>query len=157
VIAAGGQMEVPAAATTDRRELRAAINAIALRNGGGSDLSQALTLASALAARENESEVAIISDGNVTLPTDLKVPAIVRYFPIGTQSSNVAVSALALQPSAAGQTLFAQATNYGPAAVTRRLDIYLDGALFNAYNLSLDPGHEQSVVAEVPATVKVAE
>ena len=31
-----------------------------------------------------------------------------------------------------GQTLFAQATNYGPAAANRRMDIYLDGALFNA-------------------------
>ena len=35
-----------------------------------------------------------------------------------------------------GQTLFAQATNYGPSATTRRLDIYLDGTLFNAYNLT---------------------
>jgi hypothetical protein len=157
VIAAGGQMEVPAAATTDRRELRAAINGIELRNGGGSDLSQALTLASALAARESDSEVAIISDGNVTIPPELKVPATVRYFPVGAQGENVAVSALALQPSAAGQLLFAQATNYGANAATRRLDIYLDGALFNAYNLSLEPGREQSIVAEVPPQIKVAE
>lgn len=157
VIAAGGQMEVPAAATTDQRELRVAIDSIALRNGGGSDLSQALTLASALAARENRSEIAIISDGNVTVPADLKMPGTVRYFPIGTQSENVAVSALALQPSAAGQTLFAQATNYGANAITRRLDVYLDGALFNAYNLSLEPGREQSIVAEVPPQVKQVE
>lgn len=157
VIAAGGQMEVPAAATTDQRELRNAIDGITPRNGGGSDLSQALTLASALAAREAESEVAIISDGNVTVPPDLKVPATVRYFPIGSQGENVAVTALALQPSAAGQTLFAQATNYGTTPVTRRLDIYLDGTLFNAYNLTLEPGREQSIVAEVPASVRLAE
>ncbi len=157
VIAAGGQMEVLAAATTDRRELRNAINSITLRNGGGSDLSQALTLASALAAREDQSEVAIISDGNVTVPADLKVPATVRYFPTGRNDVNVAISALALQPSAGGQTLFAQATNYGPNPVSRRMDLYLDGALFNAYNLTLEPGREQSIVAEVPAQVKIAE
>ncbi|HSH77668.1 MAG TPA: BatA and WFA domain-containing protein, partial [Herpetosiphonaceae bacterium] len=51
VIGFGGPMEVPASASADRRELRAAINSLQLRNGGGSDLAQALALATALAAR----------------------------------------------------------------------------------------------------------
>jgi Ca-activated chloride channel family protein len=157
IIAAGGEMQVPASATTDRRELRNAINGITLATGGGSDLSQALTLASALAAREEQSEVAIISDGNVTLPEDLKVPATVRYFPIGRSAANLAVSAIALQPSPAGQTLFVQATNYGDDQAERRLDLYLDGALFNAYQLSLAPGREQSFVADIPTQVRVVE
>jgi len=159
VIAAGGQMEVPVAATTDRRQLRDAIDGISARNGGGSDLAQALTLAAALSSREADSEVAIISDGNVSFPPEIKMPATVRYFPIGQRRENVAISAVALQPSAAGQTLFAQATNYGPSAATRRLDIYLDDMLFNAYNLTLDPdpNHGQSIVVEVPAQVRKAE
>ena len=157
IIAAGGQMEVPASATTDRRQLRDAIAGITLRHGGGSDLSQALTLAAALSAREAESEVAVISDGNVTIPPDIKMPATVRYFPIGQRQDNVAISAMALQPSAAGQTLFAQATNYGPGPARRRMDLYLDGTLFSAYDLTLDPGRDQSVVVEVPAQVRVAE
>ncbi len=157
IIATGGQMEVLVASTTDQRELRNAINGITLRNSGDSDLTQALTLAAALAAREEQSEVAIISDGNVTVPEDLTVPATVRYFPIGRSDNNVAISALALQPAAAGQTLFAQATNYGGASVTRRMDIYLDGALFNAYNLSLDPGREQSIIVDIPPQVQVVE
>jgi Ca-activated chloride channel family protein len=157
IIAAGGQMEVPVSATTDQRELRNAIAALQLQNGGGSDLSQALTMASALAEREAESEIAIISDGNVSLPEELRVPATVRYFPIGSRNDNVAISALALQPSAAGQTLFAQAINYGESSVSRRMDIYLDGTLFNAYNLTLEPNREQSVVLEVPSSVKLAE
>ncbi len=157
IIAAGGQMEVPAAATSDRRELRNAIAQIQLSNGGGSDLSQALTLASALAAREEQSEVAIISDGNVTVPADLRVPARVSYFPIGRSTENVAVSAIGLQPGPAGQTLFVQATNYGQQPAARRLDIFLDGAAFNAYNLALEPGREQSIVAEIPAQVQVVE
>lgn len=157
IIAAGGQMEVPAAATTDRRQLRDAITSIDLRNGGGSDLAQALTLAAALSSREADSEVAIISDGNVKIPPEIKMPATVRYFAIGQRKDNLAVSAMSLQPSAAGQTLFAQATNYGPTPESRRMDIYLDGALFSAYNLALDPGRDQSVVVEVPATVRVAD
>jgi Ca-activated chloride channel homolog len=157
VIATGGQMEVPVAATTDRRQLRDAIDGITARNGGGSDLAQALTLAAALCSREADSEVAIISDGNVTFPPEIKMPATVRYFPIGQRRENVAISAVALQPSAAGQTLFVQATNYGPSAAARRMDIYLDDTLFNAYNLTLDPTREQSIVVEVPAQVRKAE
>jgi hypothetical protein len=153
----GGQMDVPVSATADRRELREAISDIALRRGSGSDLSQALTLAAALVARDEQSEVAIISDGNVTIPPDLVVPAPVRYFPIGSSNDNVAVSALALQPGPGGQTLFAQAVNYGPDPATRRIDIYLDGELFNAYNLPLNPGEEESIVVDVPSRVQVAE
>ena len=41
--------------------------------------------------------------------------------------------------------------------VERRLDIYLDGAAFNAYNLALDPGREQSIIAVIPAQVVVVE
>lgn len=157
IIAAGGEMQVPAAATTDRRELRAAIEAIELSNGGGSDMSQALTLAAALAAREADSEVAIISDGNVTLPADLRMPARVSYFPTGRSTENTAISAMALQRATAGQTLFVQVHNYGGEIVNRRLDIYLDGSVFNAYNLALDPGRDQSIVAEIPAQVQVVE
>ena len=159
IIAAGGLMEVPAASTTDRRQLRDAIDAIQPRNGGGSDISQALTLAAALSAREADSEVAIVSDGNVKFPADLKMPATVRYFEVGQRRENVAVSAVALTPSAAGQTLFVQATNYGASSATRRLDIYLDDQLFNAYNLTIEPGDArgQSIVLDVPATVRRAE
>lgn len=156
VIAAGGQMDVPAASTSDRRQLRDAINTIPLRFGG-SDLAQPLTLASALASREPESEVAIISDGNVRVPTDIQVPATVRYFPVGARDANVAISALNLQPSAAGQTLFAQATNYGTTPVTRRMDVYLDGSLFNAYNLELGAGQAAAQTVEIPAQVGVVE
>src|SRR5262249_47569130 len=95
--------------------------------------------------------------GNVKIPPDLTMPATVRYFPIGERKDNVAVSAMALQPSPAGQTLFAQATNYGGDVAERRLDVYLDGSLFSAYNMRLDPGRDQSVVVEVPPQVRVAE
>ena len=115
VIAAGGPMEAPVAATTDRRQLRDAINGIAARNGGGSDLAQALTLAAAL-SRARPIARWRSSRWQCQLPTRDQMPATVRYFPIGQRRENVAISAVALQPSAAGQTLFAQATNYGPSA-----------------------------------------
>ncbi|NJL35090.1 MAG: VWA domain-containing protein, partial [Chloroflexaceae bacterium] len=158
IIATGGRMEVPASATADLRELRDAINSIELSIGGSSNLAQALTLASALVSRDEQSEVAIISEGNVTIPADLEVPAPVSYFPIGQRTDNVAISALVLQPGLTGQTLFVQATNYAPEApAVRRLDVYLDGELFNAYNLTLQPGVEESIVADVPPDVEIVE
>ena len=157
IIAIGGLMQVPVAATSDRRELRQAIEQIQLTTSSGSDLTQALTLASALAARESDSEVAIISDGNLSLPPDLRLPARVSYFPIGRSGDNVAISAISLQPELSSQNLFVQVTNYGAQPVNRRLDLYLDGTIFNAYNLNLDPGREQSIIAEVPAQVQIAE
>lgn len=158
IIAVGGLMEVPASATTDQRELRAAINAIELSVGGTSDLAQPLTLASALVARTEQSEVAIISEGNVTIPPDLEVPALVSFFPIGTRQDNVAISAMVLQPGVGSQTLFVQATNYDPStAVSRRIDVFLDGTLFNAYNVTLQPASERSIVVEVPPDVQLAE
>ncbi|RRR75022.1 MAG: VWA domain-containing protein [Candidatus Viridilinea halotolerans] len=157
IIAAGGPLEVPAAASSDRRELRRAVEAIQLHNGGSADLSQALNLASALAAREADSEVAIISDGNITLPEDLRVPARVSYFPIGSSGENLAISAMALLPGLREQTLFVQVRNYGTQAAERRIDIFLDDSSFNAYNLVIDPGGEESLTFPVPSTAQVVE
>ena len=157
IIAAGGTMEVPASSSNDRRQLRQAIDSIQLSLGGGSDMASALALASALSARESESEVAIISDGNITVPPDLKVPAIVRFFPIGTSKANLAISATALQPNAVGQSFFAQVSNYGDQPATRRVDVYLDGRIVNAYNLELAAGASKAITLDVPATVQVAE
>jgi Ca-activated chloride channel homolog len=161
VIAIGGQMEVPVSASTDRRELRQAVEDLQIRNGGGSDLTQALALAQSLAAREYESEVAIISDGQVTIPDDASLPAPVQFFPVGSRGDNAAISAFVLQGGTGSQTLFAQATNYGPTAAQRRLVIEIDQGngleLFNAYDLTLDPGQDRSIVADVPNTVRQAQ
>ncbi|MFQ3631740.1 vWA domain-containing protein [Roseiflexus sp.] len=161
IIAIGGQMEVLAASTTDRRQMYDAIRSVTLNVGGRGDLSQALALAAALAAREPDSEVAIISDGNVEVPADIRVPATVRYFPVGQRTENVAISAMAMQPGLAGQTLFVQATSYDSAPVSRRLNLYLDGALFNAYDLNFGPDGAadavQTVIVDIPAQVRVAE
>lgn len=160
VIAVGGQMEVPVSASTDRRELRNAVTDLTIRNGGGSDLTQALALAGALAAREFDSEVAIISDGQVTTPPEAKLPVPVQFFPIGSRGDNTAISALVLQAAPGGQRLFVQATNYGTAPVQRRMIVEIDQGqgleLFNAYDVTVDPGQERSVVADVPNTVRQA-
>ncbi len=157
IITIGGQMEAPIASSSDRRELRRVIEQITPSYSGQSDLSQALTLASALAAREIDSEVAIISDGNVIVPDGLRVPARVRYFPIGRSGDNVAINTIALQGGPFEQTLFVQAINYGGATVTRRLMLFFDGVMEYAIDLTIEPQREQSLTLTIPATVAVVE
>jgi hypothetical protein len=55
---------------------------------------------------------------------------------------------LNLEPAPDGAlTAFAQVTNYGAKAVQRRIAFYADGQLLDTFDLDLDPGGEQSVVA----------
>ncbi|HEY1015375.1 MAG TPA: BatA and WFA domain-containing protein [Herpetosiphonaceae bacterium] len=158
VMAIGGELDVPAAATTDRRELRNAINGITLRLGGGSDMEQALNLAGALAAREAESEVAILTDGQVTVPTSATLPAKIRYFPVGADGNNQAVAAVSLSELAPGSlTFFARVRNESSESVRRRLTVQLDGQLFKAYDLEIPPGQEQTVTEDVAATAQTVE
>jgi hypothetical protein len=145
VIAAGEGAEVLAASAQDRRIALNAIDSIEVTTGSG-DLSAALQLASAIAARQPDTEIIVLSDGRAELPERLAVKGRLRYLPIGLRGENQAISLLTLEPArGAGLTAFVQVSNYGQAAVNRTLEIYADGALFNAYTLEL-PGRGQGAV-----------
>ena len=158
VIAAGNEAQVLISAAQDRSELRAAIHSAAVRNVG-SDLTAALTLAAAIAARQPDTEIIILSDGAVTLP-QTAMPARVSFIPIGAGDNNQAIGTLSLREEAGSQVLsaFIQVVNYGRETVQRRLDLLADGAAINAYELELKPGAVKAVVVEdLPATAQVIE
>ena len=91
VIAAGDGARVLVASSQDRRQVRLAIED--LRSGtSGSDLTAALELASAIAARQPETEIVVLSDGQVTLPDRLAVKGRLRYMPVGISGDNQAIS-----------------------------------------------------------------
>jgi hypothetical protein len=164
VITAGDGAQVLVASSQDRRQVRLAIDHAQVSTGG-SDLTAALELASAVAARQPETEIVILSDGRVTLPERLAVthrsPAgegHVRYLPMGRSGDNQAISTLSLGPApgGGGMTAFAQVTNYGAASVQRRLALYADGQLINAYDLEISPGGQRAVVADdLPIDIRV--
>ncbi len=166
VITAGGDTQVVASATSDRRQLRQALNGISGASGA-SDLTAAINLAAAIAARQPDTEVVILSDGNVTLPSGfagagraaLSVPAVVHYIPIGVSDDNVALSALSLRSSAGGQvSLFIQAVNYGHRPARRRLSIYADNGLFDVHDIDIDATDQKALVIEdLPGDVRVVE
>jgi hypothetical protein len=159
VIAAGQGARVLLASSQDRREIHRAIDGLQAGTGGG-DLTAALELASAVAARQPDTEIAVLSDGRVTLPERLTVKGRVRYLPVGVSGDNQAISTLSLEsaPGGEGLTAFAQVVNYGGAIATRRLTLYADGALVDAYDLEILPGGQRAVLAEaLPGATQVVE
>lgn len=157
IIAASGSAKVLVSSSTDRHSAARALPS--LRAGaGGSDLSAALNLASAIAARERNPEIVILSDGNVTLPQPQPpLPGRVRYIPIGRGAAtpdavvpNQAITLLSLHRTAGGQALsaFAQVTHFGSTPVERRLLLYADGQPVAARTLTLQPYQPQSLTFE---------
>ncbi|MBN1583489.1 MAG: BatA and WFA domain-containing protein, partial [Anaerolineae bacterium] len=89
VIAAGDGAQVLASSSQDRRQVRTAIDAIQL--GTDSDLTAALELAAAIAARQPDTEIAIFSDGRITVPERLAIRGYVRYLQMGIAGNNQAI------------------------------------------------------------------
>ncbi|NOZ28849.1 MAG: VWA domain-containing protein [Chloroflexi bacterium] len=166
VITAGGDTRVWVSGSTDHARVLEALDGV--RAGvGSSDLSAALGLAAAIAARERDPETIILSDGNVTLPERTLIPGRVRYVPIGRGAaepdavvSNQGILALSLRPIAGGQaySAFVQVRNFGSAPVERRLLLYADGELIAARTLALPPGEPRAMAFdEVPGDARVVE
>mgnify|MGYP007118309574 CR=1 FL=1 len=89
------------------------------------------------------------------MPERLNIQGNVRYFPIGTEDNNQAISLLTVEPAPGGKNLtaFIQVSNFAAAPVARRLTVYADGALVNAYDLELAGKGQQAVLVEnLPVT-----
>lgn len=148
VITAGEKAQVRLSASQDRHQAHLAIDQIQLTSGS-SDLTVALELASAIAARQPDTEIVVLSDGRVDLPARLAIKGRLRYLPMGLSGDNQAISLLTLQPGTGNSlTGFAQVSNYGQNAVKRRLTLYADGQMVNAYDLDIPTGGQQAIVAE---------
>lgn len=159
LIAAGQSAQVLISGSSDRRLVLDAIESLQAAPTG-SDLTSALELASAVAARQPQAEIVVISDGRIQLPERLSLGAELRYIPVGESGDNQAITLFSLEPSAeAGvQTAFVQVTNYADTAVTRRLSLFAAGRLVDVHDLELPTLGQASVVSQViPADSGVVE
>ena len=158
VIAAGDRPQVLVASSADRKQIFQAIDQVQV-GLGGSDLGVALQLASAIAARQPETEIIILSDGKVTLPERPALRGTLRYFPIGSHRENQAIGLLTLQPiPGQGSEAFIQVVNYSDTDVSRRVAFYGDGQLLNAQDVQIPASGEQAVLFEgIPASVRLVE
>jgi Ca-activated chloride channel homolog len=157
IITASDQAQVVVSSSRDRRQVYQAIESIQI-GSGGSDISPALGLASAIAARQPDTEVIILSDGRVSMPERLGIKGRVRYFPIGISSDNQAISLLSVETRSGTQNLiaFAQVRNYSGEDTQRRIQLYADGMLFNVFELDLPAGSQRAIVAEdIPAGTRL--
>lgn len=145
-------------AAADRNALEAAL-AAAEPGASAANWEPALALAAAGAASQANSTVVILSDG--AIPADLPaLPAPVRWIPVGERSDNQAIVALATREGKNGAELFVQVANFADETVSTRLEIRLDGQLFEARNLNLPPapgGTESLTLTGLPAGTQTIE
>ena len=158
VIAAGDRATLVSPTTGDGAVLRRALAGLRVQPTG-TDLHDALALAAGLAPAQPDPEVVVYSDGRFPDPSrdGLTIPAPLQFVAVGTRGVNAAIVALSLRRNAATLSLFAEVLNAGDAAVTRRLDIELDGVAWVGRSLTLPPGVSQTVLFDEvpPATGQV--
>jgi hypothetical protein len=163
VVAAANTANVLVSETDDREAADEAIDDITATQLPG-DLTDAFALSSALAARDSDSTVVVVTDaaGDDLPEVGIGAPVIVER--VGATDANQAVAALsALRRSGGAQLdLFVAIANPSAADATRRLEIYADDGsgmtLVDARDLSI-PAEQRSevLIGTVPASTTTVE
>ena len=159
VVAADDSAHVLVSDTDDRAAALAAIDRIVATQVPG-DLTDAFALASALAARDSDSTVVVVTDANADRLPQVGIGAPVQVERVGTTDANQAIAALSLLRRSGGAQLdlFVAVSNPSGSDVTRRLEIYADDVLVDARDLSI-PAEQRSeaLISSVPQSAKVVE
>jgi hypothetical protein len=159
VVAADATANVLVSETDERSQALDALDAISATQLPG-DLTDAFALASALAARDADSTVVVVTDaGGDDLPA-VGIGAPIRVVRVGSSDANQAVAALSVARRSGGAQLeaFVAVSNPSGAEVTRRLELYADDALVDARELTIPAGRRaEAIVASVPADAQVVE
>jgi Ca-activated chloride channel homolog len=159
VVAAADTATVLVSETDDREAAREAIDGIVATQLPG-DLTDAFALASALAARDSDSTIVVVSDASGDELPELGVGAPVIVELVGETDANQSVAALsALRRSGGAQLdLFVAVANPSTSEATRRLEIYADGALVDARELTIPPGQRsEALISTVPPAAATIE
>lgn len=148
MIAVADMPRVLASRTNDRSLLRQALNQAQVSNGQA-DWPAALILAAAGAQTNVKNTVVILSDGGLYRrghdPSLPAVPGQLSYVPTGVTAENLAVAALAVRDGPTGPQAFARIAHYGTQPARPLVEIYVNGALFDARTLDLSPGSESTL------------
>jgi hypothetical protein len=149
VIAAERTARIVANETTDLGRVRQAITSLAPTSTTG-DLDDALELASKLARRSGAAQILVATDGALASTPATEVDAPISVLPVGRDRKNQAIVALAVRtdPSALTQSAFVGVANLDLEPAERRLEVYGDGILIEALDLTLDPQTRQDIVID---------
>jgi Ca-activated chloride channel family protein len=159
VVAADQSAHVLVSETDDRAAALAAIDGITATQLPG-DLTDAFALASALAARDADSSVVVVTDATADRLPSLGIGAPIQVERVGSGNHNQAIAALSVMRRAGGAQLdlFVAVSNASSADATRRLEIYADGALVDARDMSVPAGQRsEALVTTVPSGAAVIE
>ena len=159
VVAAADTANVLVSETDDTAAALEAIDGITATQLPG-DLTDAFALSSALAQRDADSTVVVVTDAAGDELPDVGVGAPVLVERIGATDANQAIAALSALRSAGGAQLdlFVAVSNPSSVEATRRLEVYADGELVDARELTIPPGQRsEALVSTVPASATVVE
>jgi len=149
IVAFSDRAWVAAPLTSDRDTLLRALDQI-----GPTDrptrLSEAWQTILAVARESDRSDIYLVSDGGFgPLDALTQANAFVHYVPIGKSVNNVGIVHLEARESAedrAVMEIFAQIFNRRATASRSRVELYLNGRLVDAQDLSIDAGQKKGAV-----------
>ncbi len=128
------------ARSSDRRALHAALDAARPTNGGAS-LAAAVSLIAPLAAESARAHVLVYGDGGTDDATRLgQLPFPVDWIRVGGLAENLAIVAFATQQTDQGPVALARIANTGSSPVTDRVELWVDGRLYDARQFSVPAG-----------------
>ncbi|MGH2455977.1 MAG: vWA domain-containing protein [Candidatus Limnocylindria bacterium] len=159
VVAADDSAHVLVSETDDRAAALDAIDGITASQLPG-DLTDAFALASALAARDSDSTVVVVTDANADRLPRVGIGAPVVVERVGSTDANQAIAALsAVRRSGGAQVdLFVAVSNPSAVEATRRLEVYADGALVDARELTVPAGQRtEALISTIPTAAFVIE
>jgi len=145
LIVAGDAPHLLAQQAADRAALRRAL-ASAEVTSGEADWQAALDLAAATAREQpGPHTFTLITDGGLGSASPLDLDGEVQFVPIGAQGSNLSIAALAMGQ---GARALVRLSNAGSERAGARLTLYVDGALYDAREVELDPGRERTLTLD---------
>ena len=159
VVAAADTANVLVSETDDRDAALEAINSITPSQLPG-DLTDAFALSSALAARDSDSTIVVVTDASGDRLPEVGVGAPVVVKRVGATDANQSIAALsALRRSGGAQLdLFVAVANPSETEAVRRLEVYADGALVDARELTIPAGQRsEALISTVPAGAATVE
>lgn len=124
------------------------------------DLGDALELAAKLAARSGDAQILVATDAALAETPTAKVDARITVLPVGRDRKNQAIVALAVRtsPSAVTRSVFIGIANLDIEGAQRRLEIWGDGGLIEAKDITLGPQARSDVVIDdVPPDIEALE
>lgn len=121
------------------------------------DWKSALALAASGAAANPDTSIVAISDG--AIPPDLPtMPVPTKFIQVGQGRENIGITALSVRTGREGPQVFMAARNFGEGEASALAEILLDGELFAAREIAIQPGREETLsLEELPPDIKVVE